>query len=164
MMMHRSVIAVAMLAGLVGTAHAACGCGGIAISVKDATTFLSGKMVCAAATDNADVWQEWHNGGVSGSLKDYKLGPDNAVDPSEVVGTYSIAAGPDSNAVVTYSYSGGKTYTYDVCVAATATDNTGVNFCSSSARSITNATVPLTMGLRACGPVIAGATATRRRR
>lgn len=68
-------------------------------------TLIAGNTVCASR--GADRWQEQHRGG--GALWDYKRGPNDTVDPSKQVGTWSIGANN-----VTYSYTGGPSYTYSV--------------------------------------------------
>ena len=78
-------------------------------------TTLSGKYVCAKRTTNNDTWNELHQGttAAGGPIKDYKLGPNDPIDPSKVVGTYSI--GTVQANTVTYNYSdAGSPYTYVV--------------------------------------------------
>jgi hypothetical protein len=59
-------------------------------------------------------------------LVDYKRGPSDATDPSATVGTYVVNA----NNTVTYNYSGGPSYTYDVCLVASTNTYTfcGANY------------------------------------
>jgi hypothetical protein len=98
------------------------------------TTLLSNRMVCA--TLGSEAWQEWHNGTSSGLLVDYKRGPSDATDPSATVGTYVVNA----DNTVTYNYSGGPSYTYDVCLVASSNTYT---FCGAShgGRNITGARI-----------------------
>jgi len=69
------------------------------------TTLISGNTVCA--TQGTDKWQEQHRSGAQ--LWDYKKGSSDPVDPSKQVGTWVIASNN-----VTYSYTGGPSYTYTV--------------------------------------------------
>ena len=69
------------------------------------TTLISGNTVCA--TRGADKWQEQHR--IGGQLWDFKKGSSDPVDPSKQVGTWGIASNN-----VTYSYTGGPSYTYTV--------------------------------------------------
>ncbi|MDP2783358.1 MAG: hypothetical protein Q8O38_02000 [Sulfurimicrobium sp.] len=70
---------------------------------------LSGKTVCA--TNGGDKWQEFHQAG--GALIDYKKGPNDLVDKTKQVGTWSTARG-GSDSLVTYNYGTGGTYSYEV--------------------------------------------------
>jgi hypothetical protein len=112
-------------------AQATCTCGGTRVVGNDLLALLGNRTVCAAVGNES--WQEFHTGNTNagGPLIDYKKGPNDRVDPSEPVGSWSIAANR-----VTYNYGAGGTYVYDVCAA---TGNT-VNFCGGS-RNVTGATV-----------------------
>lgn len=70
-------------------------------------TLISTNTVCA--TRGNEKWQEQHRSG--GALWDYKKGPGDSVDPSKQVGTW-IASRTTSS--VTYSYTGGSSYTYTI--------------------------------------------------
>jgi hypothetical protein len=79
-------------------------------------TTLSGKYVCARrpGTSIADSWNELHQGttAAGGPIMVYKRGPSDPVDPSKVVGRYSIDT---SASTVTYHYlDAGGPYTYAV--------------------------------------------------
>jgi hypothetical protein len=108
-------------------------------------------MVCAAV--GSEQWQEWHNGGPSGSVVDYKRGPSDPVDPAATVGSYSIA----SDATITYTY-GSQSYKYAVCRNGTATTFCGAAF---GGRDITGATVSSSGGLQSCAGITPASALTR---
>lgn len=109
--------ALLALAGcaLSGQAFAQANCGGSGTRGTNSTlkqtltSELSGNTVCASR--NGDRWQEFH--GSDGKVTDYKRGPNDPVDPSEVVGTWSVT-GTATNTVVVYNYGSGGTYSYAV--------------------------------------------------
>jgi len=72
-------------------------------------TDLEEQVVCGTSATNSDTWQE-HHGLISGGgvLTEFALGT-NPVDPTHVVGSWSI-----SGNTVTYTYSGGSSYSFDV--------------------------------------------------
>jgi hypothetical protein len=130
-------------------AQAACPCGAGTRVVEPAlTTLLAGKTVCAAL--GAETWQEFHGGGTAagGPLSDWKRGPGHSVDPSAVVGSWSIVNVPDANAesLVKYQYTGGGVYLYSVCQ-----NGASVTFCGApyGGRNIAGAT--LRQGQVSCG-------------
>jgi hypothetical protein len=96
------------------------------------TTLLTGKTVCDAnATYNNCVKhpgpncivtmgiQEQHRSG--GQLWDYKMGPSDAIDPTVLVGDWSIT-GNDADTVVKYAYPpGGTSSVYKVFDAGAGT-------------------------------------------
>lgn len=92
-----------LLAGIPGGAMAACS--DPQITGAALTSLLSGNTVCA--TRGAEKWQEQHRAG--GALWDFKKGPSDPADPTAQVGGWSIA-----NDTVTYSYTGGASFTYSV--------------------------------------------------
>ena len=126
---------------------------------------LANKMVCAAV--GAEQWQEWHNGGASGPVVDYKMGPGHPVDPSSAGGTYQVvdlAANPRiskaqraAGAAVAYTY-GANTYTYGVCQTGATYAFCGVAF---GGRDITGARVSVTGGLQPCSGVAAVGSVTQ---
>ncbi len=89
---------------LSGQAMAACT--GAPMAEAALRSVLSGNTVCAIR--GAESWQELHQAG--GALVDYKRGPTDRVDPSEQVGTWSIA----SNGQITYNYGPGSSYRFSV--------------------------------------------------
>jgi hypothetical protein len=119
-----------------GASAQGCPCGsGTRVSGADLAALLAGKTVCAAVGN--EQWQEFHGGGgTGGTLVDYKKGPNDPVDPSTTVGSWSVA-----NDMVSYNYGGGGTYAYAVCQSGNTLD-----FCG--ARNITGAT--LRAGQTAC--------------
>jgi hypothetical protein len=88
-----------------------------------------GTFVTATHT-NGDSWHEVHQ--ASGVLCDVKKGSGHAVDPAEVVGSWSLNSGDDQ---VTYNYGSGGTYTYTVH----AETGGGYTFCGTTV--ITGATI-----------------------
>jgi hypothetical protein len=137
---------VALIAVLPGLAVAqACPCGG-GVRIQqpaDVATLLGNKTVCATA--GSDRWQEFHAGNTiaGGALTDYKKGPNHPIDPSKVVGSWSVT-GQGVNTQVQYSYTGGQTYSYTVCQ-----NGATVNFCG--ATNVVGAT--LSVAAPPCGPV-----------
>jgi hypothetical protein len=105
---------VVLLAFGAGQAMAACPTTGTA-TAANISALVSGKYACAMRGD--EQWNLLHQGTGFGpaNLQDYKKGPSDPVDPSEVVGTYTIVAGsggsPDT---IRYDYGGGGAYTFVV--------------------------------------------------
>jgi hypothetical protein len=122
------LVGFSLLCGLSGAVAANCT---IETAINDLQTLLPGKTVCA--TYGTDQWQEYH--ALGGDLIDYKQGPPapGNVDPTETVGTWSIS---DDKEKVTYSYTGGDSYTYTVH----AEGNDKYSFCNGSTQ-ITGATL-----------------------
>lgn len=138
-----------LLIALAGSVHAQnnCSCGTGARVAPDTAiaTLLGGKTVCASLSDS-ERWQEFHEGTTSagGALTDYKKGPDDKVDPSKVVGSWSTT-GSGAGSRVIYNYGSGGTYQYEVC------ENGGaVRFCGAryGGRDITGS---LSSGQVSCG-------------
>lgn len=102
---------------------------------------LTNNTVCKANTPANGLWnwQEYHN--PSGSLIDYKRGPDNAIDPTKTVGVWSISP---TTSTVTYNYGPGQSYTYTVHKPSNNASGPPYDFCLSEGPSIT--------------PTVAGAT------
>jgi len=98
------VTSIVLLAGISGEAMAAC-TANTRVTGNALTTLIAGNTVCA--TRGAEKWQEQHRAG--GALWDYKKGAADTVDPTKQVGTWSIGSNN-----VTYSYTGGPSYTYSV--------------------------------------------------
>lgn len=115
-MLRNAITLACLLSGAVGTVAAqSCSCGPSLNETQLRDTF-SGRQVCAVV--NGEIQQELHQGttgvSTSGNVKAYKLGPASTMDPSEVVGTWSIV-GTGSNRQLQYNYSGGATFAYSVC-------------------------------------------------
>jgi len=100
------ITSLVLLAGISGEATAAC-TANTRVTGGALTALIAGNTVCA--TRGAEKWQEQHRGGAQ--LWDYKKGPPSPgnVDPTKQVGTWSISSNN-----VTYSYTGGPSYTYSV--------------------------------------------------
>ena len=105
-MKRQIAIGIVLFAGISGVVIAAPNCNNRNRVNADALpTLISNNTVCA--TRDTDKWQEYHRPG--GDLIDWKRGANHPVDPSKQVGTWSIASNN-----VTYSYTGGPSYTYTV--------------------------------------------------
>ncbi len=107
-----SVVMLAFGVGQALPATAACPTTNLLSRVQIRDT-LSNKYGCA--TRGNEKWNELHQGAGFGphNVEDYKLGPGHPVDPTKVVGTYTI----DGNVVGTITYNYGSpavTYTYVV--------------------------------------------------
>ena len=76
------------------------------ISGTALSNLIVGQTACA--TLGGSSWQSYHQSG--GSLIDYKKGPGDPVDPSKVMGTWSI-----NNDKVQYNYGTGGLFEYEVC-------------------------------------------------
>jgi hypothetical protein len=132
-------VSVAGLAWVAGSAYA-CDATGAASKVS-LSALLGNRYACA--TRSGESWNDLHQGspsGFSGNVQDYKRGPADPVDPSTVVGTYTInqgtAGGPDS---ITYNYGSGGTFSYIVKPNATTA---GVyTFCNVATSQIISVTV-----------------------
>lgn len=124
---HVLYVAAILIAGS-APAHAqnncSCGAGARVAPAAAIATLLGNKTVCASLS-TSERWQEYHAGTTTagGTLTDYKKGPNDPVDPSEVVGSWSTT-GEGANARVIYNYGSGGTYQYEVCQAGAS-----VSFC-----------------------------------
>ena len=89
-------------------AQTACSCNGSLNRVTGAalSSLIIGQTACA--TLGGSSWQSFHQSG--GSLIDYKKGPGDPVDPSKVMGPWSI-----NNDKVQYNYGTGGVFEYEVC-------------------------------------------------
>ena len=119
--------AAAVLALVSGPAMAASCTSTFALTSSQILSLLnpSGNQSCivsACSGAGTNTWQQLGSpddnetivGGLTGSLYDYKQGPSHGVDPSALVGTYSIAGSP---AAITYTYTGGSSppiYSFEV--------------------------------------------------
>lgn len=110
-----------VLASLAGGASAqSCSCGngsnGTLVTGAALTTLLDGKTVCVGS---APTWQhqEQHRNG--GDLYDYKRGPNHPVDKTTQLGRWSLNTS-GANSAVTYNYTGGSNFTFQVCSTTTA--------------------------------------------
>ncbi|PWB59902.1 MAG: hypothetical protein C3F18_00520 [Nitrosomonadales bacterium] len=119
------VTSLVLLAGISGGAMADCN-SNTKVTGSKLNLLITGNTVCAAR--GAEKWQEQHRAG--GALWDFKKGPTDKVDPTKQVGTWSIA----SNSV-TYSYTGGPSYTYSVH----GPEGGPYSFCSSGAEIVSGA-------------------------
>lgn len=84
--------------------------------VTQVSQLVGGNTMCATrvAAGKTDRWQAFHQGnGNSGTLIDYRRGPNHPTDPTEPVGTWSATNG--SNSSLTSNYGTGGTYIWTVC-------------------------------------------------
>ena len=73
---------------------------------------VSGRYFCALRNATNEKWNESHIGGADGNVQDFKKGA-STVDPTKIVGTYSITGGTDG--IIAYSYGDpGSPYRYQV--------------------------------------------------
>ena len=78
---------------------------------------LNNRMVCVRNADDTG-WENQEHHQVGGDLVEYAQGPDDPVDPTRKIGTWTIVEALPNNAnqVVTirYDYDGGPSYTFDI--------------------------------------------------
>ena len=122
-----------------------CGSGTMVNSAANIATLLGGKTVCASL--GTDKWQEYHAGTTPavGTLTDYKKGPNDPVDPSKVVGSWS-ATGSGTSSRVVYNYGAGGTYQYQVCQ-----NGSSLNLCGASTGGVNVVGASLVNGSGGCG-------------
>jgi hypothetical protein len=135
--MKRQVAAGAFL--LIASATSALAAGNCAnpndqLSGDEITALLVGHYAKDAADNNNEIL----NGG---QITDYKKGPGDPIDPSAVIGTYTISGG-SSQGTVTYVYSNnGGTYSYNVSTNSPNASHSALGtykFCGSNGdRSVT---------------------------
>jgi hypothetical protein len=93
-------------------------------------TVLANNYVCNLSAPL--TWNELHvDPGVSGSgsIKDWKKGPTDPVDPSQTIGTYTVTG--SSPGIVTYDYGAPPTYSYTVARNNNDTNTNLFWFCPS---------------------------------
>ena len=99
---------------------------------SDIRNLLEGQTVCGTGVgpNAGDQWQEWHQSG--GTLTEYAKGPNDPVDPTHDVGSWSTTGG-GANAAVVYTYDNSGPFSFAVH------DNDGGNysFCDSGAEVAT---------------------------
>ena len=123
---------------------------GARLTVAQLAALLPGKYACyGPGAWPAVTWNERHSGGagsISGSVTDFKKGPTDPVDPTSVVGTYSITQNiAAKSGQVTYNYGAGGTYSYYVFAnLGTKTPSVGnYSFCTTGG----GINIPVTVGL-----------------
>lgn len=109
--MKKTLLVSTLLMMGVGNAMAAC----------EANTRVSGGNLASTLSDNvfsgskgAEQWQEVHC--ANGQLWELAKGPNDTVDPTHQVGTWSTAAADGGK--VTHSYSGGSSYDWTLHTTA----------------------------------------------
>lgn len=96
-------------------------------------TLLANNTACIGHTPTAE-WSEWHNGGSTGTLVDWKKGASDPVDPTTTVGTYAITSSITAG-IVNYTY-GTNSYNYYVS-AGSANPYTFCNVAGAPSFSVT---------------------------
>lgn len=99
-----------------GSAYASCtATGGFTqLTGTQITNLLVGSLACYPAVGPYQNQEAL----AGGNITDYKQGPSDTVDPTKIIGTYSVVTSPVDS--ITYSYSGGPSYTYTVWGTAVA--------------------------------------------
>jgi len=135
--MKRTIITGLLLVGASAGSFAG-NCTGVDISTGyvSSPTFSLGNFTVCASAPNGDRWQEWHQGtqgsATSGTLTEYAKGPADPVDPSHDVGTWS-----GNSSSVTYNYSGGSSYTFEIWLLLGGPYSTTWYYCGSGPTNTT---------------------------
>ncbi|SJM89416.1 hypothetical protein [Crenothrix polyspora] len=131
-------MSIVLLTGMMSETMAACATDSAnsqytqVIGAAALSSLLSGRTVCAMA--NGEQWQEYHS--PSADLIDYKKGPNDPVDPSELVGTWTTVGSTAANSKAIYDYDA-STFSYKVWQNGTP-PNATYDFCNATT-IITNA-------------------------
>jgi hypothetical protein len=138
-MLNRSVIVGLLAASSVGSVWAqasACPCGGGSrLNQTQLAAALASRTACAVIGN--DRWQELHSGAANASTGPLlELGNKAG---GETVGTWIINGTGVPDTTVTYSYTGGNSYTYAVCEEGTGNDPTTKSYHFCGVKNITNA-------------------------
>jgi hypothetical protein len=107
----KQLVCAAMVLLAIGAGRAIAACTPPFMTAVQIQTLLAGNTACIGHTPNAE-WSEWHNGGASGNVVDWKLGASNPVDPTKTVGTFLITTSITAG-TVKYTYDS-QSYTYFV--------------------------------------------------
>ena len=151
-------IVAASLIALVGAyaSPTAAGCGFPERQTKaQLESLMPGSLVCGRRItippgNAADRWQEEHLGAApGGDLWDYKMGPNDKIDPRKKVGTWAIVESPagSGQAIMRYVYSPNHIYEYTVHVIP-PTANNAYSFCIRNGNELVRAFI--TKGLGPC--------------
>ncbi len=100
------ITAAMMLAFVAKGAMAACSGPAVQVTEEALDTLLNNSTVCASR--GGESWQEEHHAG--GVLTDYKMGPNDTVDPTKQLGNWVMA----NTDTVTYTYTNGSVYSFQV--------------------------------------------------
>ena len=106
-------IVALMIAGFGVSAESFAGCPEGYEQSNNVRNLMKNKYLCASR--GSESWQEYH-AWPSGILTEYKLGPDDPVDPSEDVGTWWA---DNNNSKITHVYNqanGGGAWAWAICV------------------------------------------------
>ena len=128
--MKPNIIVGVLLACGAGQVMAACATP--ALSASQISALLEnpppGKYACASRVAGGnDKWNELHQAGI---ITDYKKGPGDPIDPTKVMGTYTINNNGGNNLdTITYNYGTGGSYTYSIKSTGASTGN-AFHFCN----------------------------------
>lgn len=140
------LLGLAIAAGPVFAQQGNCPCaGGTVLNATQIGQTLANQRVCATLVTGSvtERWAELHQSAgagasAGGNVVDYKKGPTDPVDPSKIMGTWSIVGPQSGGPLVRYNYGAGGTYDYTVCQ-----QNGNLHFCGAAhgGRNITGATL-----------------------
>jgi hypothetical protein len=110
------ILSVFLLAGVSGEAMAVCGAPATRVggNGQNSLSAILQKMTVCGYLGN-ESWHEYH--ATNGNLTDIKKGPTDTVDPTKVVGSWSINSsgnGQNRTETVIYDYGTGGAYEYQV--------------------------------------------------
>jgi hypothetical protein len=131
------IVAVALLGAAAAASAQDCPNGVSRLNRVQIGNQIVGKTMCA--TSGNDRWQEFHQGtagDLTGPLIDYKKGPNDPVDKTQQVGTWSIS-GNGGNTLLVHNYGASATYSWAVC----GSNGGPYTLVSSSGATVTNVTV-----------------------
>lgn len=131
------MVAVALLGVAAAATAQTCPGGASRLNRNQIGNQIIGKTMCA--TSGNDRWQEFHqgtSGDTTGALIDYKKGPNDKVDPSQTVGSWSYN-NAGNNTLLVHSYGGSSSYSWAVC----GSNGGPYTLVSTSGVTVTNVTV-----------------------
>ena len=112
----------------------------IRLDVTQVKTLLIGQTVCYP---QSGPYENQESLDKAGNVTDFKKGPSDKVDPTKVVGAYTVT----TDGYITYNYIGGGSYTYQI-FGNTSTLGPGTwDFCNGAAPI----TVRVVAGTSGCG-------------
>lgn len=111
-----AVAGILFLTGFAGPSIAACNyISGdptyVEVTAGNIAALLGGSEACYPTAGPPWTNQEYHTGSptsLSGTIEDYKLGPNSPTDPTKQIGSYTIGttSGRGSHGEITYTYTG----------------------------------------------------------
>jgi hypothetical protein len=135
----RYVLAMLVAAAIPGQASAVCVASGsyvqlAAVNIKNLLAPASGSSIACVGTSGNYTNQEVLQNSLTGNITDYKKGPSDPIDPSKVIGTYTITSGPPGQ--IAYSYAGGPIEVYEVYGTVPVTSGS-YDFCTGGSLTAT---------------------------